>query len=265
MFELALDENEIQINYIRDIKVIGKKSSKDAVKVFTKEEVHLLLERSKNSQYGELLHPYLGLAFNQGISPSEALGLQVGDIQTNSSGKTFLSIKRGVTKKKEGETKNEYRKRSIVLRDASKPYVDQLFALAKKRHSLWLFSQEDGSRLNDIENIRGIKAYFNKKKGYYEHRNTKWYKLLEDCGLEFITIKNCRHTFTMAMLDSKQYSHTQLSDMLGHSDLQMIINHYAKSIKGKAIDMDGSFDIYAGDTLGDTKKNMKESVLHKAV
>ena len=184
---------------------------------------------------------------------------------TAKSGKTILSISRGVTKKKEGLTKNEYRQRKIVLRDASKPYVDQLVALAKKRLSLWFFSQEDGSRLNDIEDIRGIKDYYNKKKGYYEHKNTKWYKLIEDCGLEFIPIKNCRHTFTMAMLDSKQYSHTELADMLGHSDLQMIINHYAKSIKGKAIDMDGSFDIYAGDTLGDTSKNMKEYVLHKAV
>jgi len=41
----------------------------------------------------------------------------------------------------------------------------------------------------------------------------------------------------------------------------MIINHYAKSIKGKAMDMDGSFDIYTGDT----SKNMKEYAFHKAV
>ena len=265
IFELALDEDTIPRNFIHEIKVKGKDSSKDAVKVFSKQEVQILLEASKDTKYGELLHPYLGLVFNQGISPSEALGLQVGDIRTSSMGKTTLYVQRGVTKKVEDVTKNEYRQREMVLRDAAKVYIDILMTMAYKRHSLWLFSNEDGSRLDDIENIRGIKEYFNKKKGYYEHRNTKWYKLLEDCNLEFRHIKNCRHTFTMAMLDSKQYSHTELADMLGHSDLQMIIKHYAKSIKGKAEDMDGTFDIYASDILGDSDSLNKEVCSLKVV
>lgn len=266
IFELALDEEVIKRNFISEIKIVGKDSNKDAIKTFSTEEVHLLLQESKDAQrYGEQLHPYLGLVFNEGISPSEAIGLQVGDIKVDTNGRELLHIQRSITKNKEGDTKNEYRNRKIVLRDAAGQYVTMLLARAKERKSIWLFSKEDGSRLSDIEDIRGIKAYFNKKKGYYEHRSSKWYKLLEDLNLEFRQIKNCRHTFTMAMLDSKRYSHTELADMLGHSDLQMIIKHYAKSIKGKAIDIDGSIDIYASDTIDDTQENMTQFVFDKAV
>ena len=265
IFDFALDDNVIERNFIPDIKVVGKKSNKDAIKIFSKQEVALLLEKSKSKKYGELLHPYIGLVFNEGISPSEAIGLQAGDIKVNTNGRKFLHIQRSITKNKEGDTKNEYRNRKIILRDGAEEFVEILLTLAKKRNSIWLFSNEDGSRLSDIAKIRGTKAYFNNKKGYYEHKSSKWYKLLEDLGLEFRQLKNCRHTFAMAMLESKRYSPAQLADMLGHSDLQMIINHYAKDIRGKAMDMDGSFDIYEGDTLGDTNESSKILKLDNAV
>ena len=256
IFEFALDDDIIERNFIPEIKVVGKESNENAIKTFSPSEVRLILEKSKDAErYGELLHPYLGLVFNEGISPSEALGLQVGDIKVDESGKRYLHIQRGITKNTVGETKNVYRNRKIVLRDAANEYVDILVQLAKKRNSIWLFSKKDGSRLSDIANIRGTKAHFNKERGYYEHRASKWYRLLEDLDLEHRDIKNCRHTFAITALQSKKYSYMELADMLGHSDMQMIINHYAKDIRGRAMNIDASFDIYSGDILGDTHSN----------
>ena len=254
VFEFALDDDIIERNFIPEIKVVGKESDENAIKTFSPPQVRLILEKSKDTRrYGELLRPYLGLVFNEGISPSEAIGLQVGDIKIDENGKRYLHIQRGVTKNRVGETKNLYRYRKIVLRDAAAEYVDILLKLAKERNSIWLFSKKDGSRLTDIENIRGTKAHFNKEKGYYEHRASKWYKLLEDLDLEHRDIKNCRHTFTIAALQSKKYSYMELADMLGHSDTQMIIHHYAKDIRGRAMNIDASFDIYSGDVLGDSQ------------
>ena len=64
----------------------------------------------------------------------------------------------------------------------------------------------------------------------------------------------------MAMLDAKIYSHTELADMLGHSDLQMVIKHYAKAIKGKALDINSSGSLYSGGT----NKNMELLKIRKA-
>lgn len=256
IFELALDDEMIIRNFVDEIKVEGKASSRNATKPFTTEEVHLLLEVSRDPKYGELLYPYLGLSFNQGLSPSEAIGLQVGDIKYNTSlEKTIMTIQRGVTKKKVGETKNEYRYRKIVLRDESKEYIDRLFTLAKERNSIWLFSKADGTRLDDIENIRGIRLYLNKETGTTEHSSSKWYKLLEDCNIDYRPIKNCRHTFTMAVLDAQIYSIPELADMLGHNSMQMINNHYGKSINGKALGIKSDVLLFNGDTLSDTNKN----------
>ena len=253
IFELALDDEMIVRNFIGEIKVVGKAGSKNATKPFSIEEVLLLLEVSKDSKYGELLYPYLGLTINQGLSPSEALGLQVGDIKYNNSlEKTIITIQRGITKKRVGETKNEYRHREIVLRDESKEYTDRLFTLAKERNSIWLFSKADGTRLNDIENIRGIRQFSNRESGHTEHYSSKWYKLLEDCNIDYRPIKNCRHTFTMAVLDAQICPVTVLADMLGHNSTQMIINHYGKSFKGKALDIRSDVSLFSGGTLGGT-------------
>jgi integrase len=265
VFELALDDEVIERNFISEIKIEGSASDNNSVKPFSLQEVSILLEKSKNPKYGEFLHLYIGMVVNLGLSPSEAIGLQVGDINYDTSHKKFtLAIQRGITKKKVGKTKNSYRKRVIVLRDEALIYAEQLIEIARSKYSIWLFSREDGSRLDDIENIRGTKAYFSKKYNRYEHRNTKWYKLLEDCNMEYRNIKNCRHTFTMAMLDAKIYSHTELADMLGHSDLQMVIKHYAKAIKGKALDINSSGSLYSGGTFGGTNKNMELLKIRKA-
>jgi hypothetical protein len=48
----------------------------------------------------------------------------------------------------------------------------------------------------------------------------------------------------MAMLDSGQVAPTAIGSTLGHSSLQMIVNHYAKSINRKAMDIDEAIVLY---------------------
>lgn len=81
IFTLAVEDEVLNINYIPDIKIYGKKSDDNEVAPFSIEEVNILLEASKDLKYGELLHPYLGLTFNLGLSPHEAIALQIYDKQ----------------------------------------------------------------------------------------------------------------------------------------------------------------------------------------
>jgi len=87
IFDIAVDDEIIDNNNISDIKIIGKRSNqrKNEVKPFSKEQVKALLATSKDVKYGELLYPYLGIAFHMGLSPHEAIGLQVGDISLDAS------------------------------------------------------------------------------------------------------------------------------------------------------------------------------------
>ena len=245
IFTLARKDKAIAVNFVENINIRGKKKNKNATNTFTKEEVHLLLEKSKDKKYGDMLYPYLGLVLSTGLSPSEAIALKEGDIHFDTTSNTsILSINKSITKNTVGETKNEYRHRDIVLRKQAMQYIDILVKLAKSRSTEWLFSSKNGSRLKDIVDIRGTKEYYNKNTGKKEHSNSKWYKLLEDLELEYRPLKNCRHTFTMAMLESKEATATSISSTLGHNSINMLVNHYAKDIGGKAMEINGDTVLY---------------------
>ena len=104
--------------------------------------------------------------------------------------------------------------------------------------------------MEDIKDIRGNRQII--KDGKSIKQNTKWYKLLLDCGIEYRDIKNCRHTFAVLALESNAFTPQQIANILGHSDLKMLFEHYAKWIKNKAIDANTSINLYGDYTLGHT-------------
>ena len=240
IFEIAVDSGLLDRNLTYDIKLKEPKNRDlDEIKPFEKAEVHLLMGKAQDAQYGSLLYDYLGIAFNQGMSPSEILGLQIGDIDLQ---RRSINIRRNVTKSKVKGTKTSYRKRLIPIFDSALPHIHNLIVEAKRKHSLWLFSKDDGSNLEDIKDIRGTRQII--KDGKSIKKNSKWYKLLLDSAIEYRDIKNCRHTFAVLALESNAFTPQQIANILGHSDLKMLFEHYAKWLKDKAIDADTSINLY---------------------
>ena len=240
IFDVAVDAGLIDRNITFDIKLHERKNRDlEEIRPFSKEEVNLLMIRAQDTQYGSLLHNYLGIAFNEGMSPAEILGLQVGDIDLQ---RRTIKIRRNVTKSKVKGTKTAYRKRIIPIFNGAMLHIERLVAEARRKHSLWLFSKEDGNNLEDIKDIRGTRQII--KDGKFIKQNTKWYKLLLDCGVEYRDIKNCRHTFAVLALESNAFTPQQIANILGHSDLKMLFEHYAKWLKDKAIDADTSINLY---------------------
>lgn len=249
IFDVAVDAGLFERNITYDIRLKERKNRDlDEIRPFSKDEVRLLIEKARDTQYGPLLYSYLGIAFNEGMSPAEILGLQVGDIDLQ---RRTINIRRNVTKSKVKGTKTDYRKRVILIFDGTMPHIERLISEAKRKHSLWLFSKEDGSNLEDIKDIRGNKQII--KDGKAIKQNSKWYKLLLDCGIEYRDIKNCRHTFAVLALESNAFTPQQIANTLGHSDLKMLFEHYAKWIKDKAIHADMSINLYAHTDSNSTK------------
>lgn len=240
IFDVTVDAGLIDRNITFDIKLQERKNRDlEEIRPFSKEEVNLLMIIAQDTQYGSLLYSYLGIAFNEGMSPAEILGLQVGDIDLQ---QRIINIRRNVTKSKIKGTKTAYRKRIIPIFNSAMVHIDHLVAEARRKHSLWLFSKEDGSNLEDIKDIRGNRQII--KDGKSIKQNTKWYKLLLDCGIEYRDIKNCRHTFAVLALESNAFTPQQIANILGHSDLKMLFEHYAKWLKNKAIDANTSINLY---------------------
>lgn len=226
IFDVAVDAELIDRNITFDIKLHERKNRDlEEIRPFSKEEVNLLMIRAQDTQYGSLLHNYLGIAFNEGMSPAEILGLQVGDIDLQ---RRTIKIRRNVTKSKVKGTKTSYRKRLIPIFDGALPHIQNLIAEAKRKRSLWLFSKDDGSNLEDIKDIRGTRQII--KDGKSIKKNSKWYKLLLDSAIEYRDIKNCRHTFAVLALESNAFTPQQIANILGHSDLKMLFEHYAKCL-----------------------------------
>lgn len=252
VFELAKDDNILETNFTYDIKLTGEKRNINDIRPFSAHEVNILLESSKVVKYGELLHSYLGIAFNQGMSPAEIIGLQVGDINIKDQ---TITIKRNITKGKVKETKTN---RTIPIFDTTMPYIVNLLSIAHSKKSIWLLSRKDGTHLIDIKDIRGTRSLIKIEKGMKKKvkYDTKWYKLLNDLNIEYRDIKNCRHTFAVSSIESKDFTMQEIASLLGHGSLKMLIEVYAKWIGDKALKVDKKINLY-GDTLGDTNNIVK--------
>ncbi len=214
-----------------------------------------------SGNYGEQMYEYLSFAFFQGTSSSETLGLQIDDIDfTDRVINTETDVSKGTVK----DTKNDYRTREIPMFDATVPILQSLIAKAKAKGTVWLFSNKNGDNIYDISTIRGAKEMI--KDGKVRRKSNKWYKLIEDCGIDHRHIKNTRHTFAVRMIElssrqDNEITYQGIADILGHGSLKMLHEHYAKWIKGKSKKINRSMDIYgASNELGDTNENSDFSV-----
>jgi integrase len=233
ILQLAADADLITTNPCRDLKLkFDMTPDEEATRPFNQDEVAMLLK----SANGELRN-YLGIAFNTGMSPEEIIALMPQDIDFVAK---TIHICRVITKGELRQAadkktlKTRYRHRIIPLFAGALPYIEAQMQYAKSKKSLFLFCKPDGQRYGDIQELRGQKK-----------NNTKWYGLLRKCGIEYRDLKNTRHTFAVEALKSGKFTPQEIANVLGHANLRMLIQHYAKWIKGSAVQVDPTIDIYS--------------------
>lgn len=206
----ALDSNPMDNeNIMKDVTASPSRRTDDERKPFSKEEVVLLLEHAK----GDLLG-YLGIGFSSGLRPEELIALQVNNFDFD---KKLIVVERAISKGKLKETKNENSKRKVPIFDTGIPFVKTQMEIAKQKGTVWLFPDEDGQRLNDIEDLRGKK-----------YKNGDWTALLKEVNIPYRQIMNVRHTWVVLALKSKQFTPQDIANIVGHKSLRMLWQHYAR-------------------------------------
>ncbi len=239
IFDVALEEEIVSKNPFVHIKVIKQEFETEDVIPFSPSEVDAILASAPIQ-----LRNFLAIGFYTGMRSGEIIGLQFSDIHESK-----ISIRRSISKGVVSTPKTAKSVREVPLFDVLKPYVDNQIQIARKQKSFYLFSSE-GKHLYGSDSIRGKKPY------------GAWAKLLSELDIPYRKIYNTRHTFITAMLKSGELSVLEIAQIVGHTNTKMILENYARFIKGEHLKISRSFDPFKrrgdtdGDICGDTEKKL---------
>jgi len=184
-----------------------KRPRADKVKInpFSLEDIKLILANAKDD-----LKPFCALGFFTGMRSGEMIGLKWEDIDFQKK-EIYIqrAIKMGVTSK----PKTEGSIRRIDILDPLFPYLKEQYKITGSRSS-FVFLNQEGNNYYDIKRIR----------------IPKWTKLLKELHLDYRPIYHMRHTFATMMIENGE-DILWVAHMLGHTDIKMTLDRYAKYVK----------------------------------
>lgn len=232
IFQVALEEEILSKNPFVHIKVVKNGKESEEVIPFSSQEVQTILEHAPRP-----LKNFLAIGFYTGMRSGEILGLQLSDIYDKR-----ITVKRSISRGVVSTPKTAKSIREVPLFDVLRPYLNEQVQTARKLKSIYLFSNE-GKHLYSVDTIRGKKPY------------GVWAKLLSDLEIPYRKIYNTRHTFITAMLKSGELSVLEIAQIVGHTNSKMILENYARFIKGEHLKIRSSFNpFFDGDMGGDIRK-----------
>lgn len=215
IFDKALQNNLIKYNPFTRVKspltvkkkivTLSKKEDED-IDPFTIKEIKEILSNANGNLYYVILFMFL-----TGIRPGELISLTWNDIDYE---KKRIAVEKTTVYGKVGDVKTQSSVRYIDM-------VPQLETMLKELHGL----------TGNYENL--FISHF--KKPFYSHDilNKRFKALLKKINIKERTLYNLRHTFASHMISNIQNGIDILwvSKMLGHKDLSITLQIYAKYIK----------------------------------
>jgi len=229
----AVDDGSVNDNIARSfiLPKQGRLNPKNKrIRPFSPDEAIRLL----NTAEGKLKN-YLGIGIFTGMRPEEIIALMISDIDFKEG---TIRIERAISKKKLKVTKTDGSNRIIPLFKQAEEFLHKQIAIATEHHSLFLFSDMEGNRLNDIYDIRGKAPHPESR-----HYGSTWYKLLDKVDMPVIDLRNTRHTFAVRAIESGKFSLRDIQKILGHSSLEPIYQNYAKWIDDDIAHIDRNIDL----------------------
>ncbi|PZT47712.1 hypothetical protein B6S12_07575 [Helicobacter valdiviensis] len=182
---------------IRNLKEVRER------RVFSLEEVRMIIEESKKDFYSPKLYLYLNIAFFTGARFGEILALNYEDFNLEEK---ILKISKTLSKVGEQTPKTKTSNREI----------DILSPLLKIKHLL----------IGKGRIFKG--SYYSLTCSY----RREFKKLIKNLGMQQADIYATRHTFASLMLQHQEEP-MWISQMLGHSNLSITYAVYAKFIQSK--------------------------------
>ena len=171
------------------------KKTKKPIRVISYAEADLFFEYAIKTRY----YNYFRLLLLTGLRPSEALGLQIGDIKEN-----HLEIHRAITKHEDSDLKSESGKRTIPLTDEVR---EVLGSQLEQTNTIWLFPTKTQSK----PNMFAIESCFK--------RIMKKIKPIKFVLYDF------RHTFATRAAESGMPFNI-LQKLMGHKTVDVTLKYY---------------------------------------
>jgi len=219
IFKEAFYDEEIEKNpfdYIRRPKKI-----QGGAKPFSVETMKMLIASTKD----EWFKNFLALSFFTGLRTGEAVALKWEDIDFNSQ---ELEVKRSRRYGKDTTPKTEKSIRVVPIFDELLPYLKSQRELTKENDSEYIFLSIYGTPFNDGNRIRDY----------------HWRKLLEKVKLPYQRLYDTRSSFATMMLSSGKFSINHIAQIMGHTNVDMLIHKYNKFIPAEVRKIDKSIGLF---------------------
>lgn len=213
-YDEAIDKNPF--DYIKRPKKV-----QGGAKPFGIETIKLLIDNTED----EWFKNFLALSFFTGLRTGEAVALKWDDIDLLSQ---ELEVKRSRRYGKDNTPKTQKSIRVVPIFDELLPYLKSQRELTQDSESDYVFLSMYGTPFNDGNRIRDY----------------HWKKLLEKVELPYQRLYDTRSSFATMMLSSGKFSINHIAQMLGHTNVDMIIHKYNKFIPAEVRKIDKSIGLF---------------------
>lgn len=218
IFKEAFYDQEIEKNPFDYIK--RPKKDQGSAKPFDTDTMKLLISEAEG-----WFQNFLALSFFTGLRTGEAVALKWSDINFETQ---ELEVKRSRRYGKDVTPKTEKSKRIVPIFDELLPYLQDQRERTKDQESEYVFLSIHGRPFNDGNRIRDY----------------QWKRLLEKVELPYQRIYDTRSTFATMMLSSGKFSINHISQMMGHTTVDMLIHKYNKFIPSEIRKIDKSIGLF---------------------
>ena len=219
IFKEAFYDESIEKNPFDHIR--RPKKSQGGAKPFGIDTMKLLIKSCQD----EWFKNFLALSFFTGLRTGEAVALKWDDIDFNSQ---ELEVKRSRRYGKDTTPKTQKSVRVVPIFDELLPYLKSQKKLTKESDSEYIFLSTYGTPFNDGNRIRDY----------------HWRKLLEKVKLPYQRLYDTRSSFATMMLSSGKFSINHIAQMMGHTNVDMLIHKYNKFIPAEVRKIDKSIGLF---------------------
>ena len=236
IYQCAMRENAVDKNLLEQVE--NQKHEQAEINPFTHKDVLRVLSETKDD-----LNSFFGIAFFTGMRAGEIIALQERDVDFE---KMEISIQRNITKGELTTPKTKGSVRNVPILLDCVPYLKAQIKRARERQSLFLFCSSKGERLQDANSLNALR--YLRSRGYSNR------------------VHDTRHTFITNMLNSGMIRITDLAQIVGHVNTQMIMTRYAKFIKGEHLQISRDVCLYKSEgTVKGTIETLSDSLSKKSV
>lgn len=212
-YDEAVEKNPF--DYIR-----RPKKEQGSAKPFGVDTIKMLIQNAQD----EWFRNFLALSFFTGLRTGEAVALKWEDIDFDSQ---ELEVKRSRRYGKDVTPKTQKSNRVVPIFDELLPYLKSQYELTYSK-SEYVFISIYGTPFNDGNRIRDY----------------HWSKLLQKMELPYQRLYDTRSSFATMMLSSGKFSINHIAQMMGHTNIEMLIHKYNKFIPSEVRKIDKSIGLF---------------------